>query len=103
MVRVRMRDDGRLHRAAHKSNTAMQHYHPFGGGPPLHLSKPDISPDQRWRIPMKNLILAAFAALSLSAAVAPLASAAAYHNGSTVFGDSVATRMQQTGSYVGGN
>ena len=48
---------------------------------------------------MKNLILAAFAALSLSAAVAPLASAATFHNGSTVAGDSLATRMQQTGSY----
>jgi hypothetical protein len=48
---------------------------------------------------MKNLILAAFAALSLSAAVAPLASAATFHNGSTVAGD--ATRMQQTGSYGG--
>jgi hypothetical protein len=48
---------------------------------------------------MKNLILAAFAALSLSAAVAPLANAAVPHNGSTVAGDLVATRMQQTGSY----
>jgi hypothetical protein len=53
-------------------------------------SKPDISPDpiERWRIPMKNLILAAFAALSLSAAVAPMAYAYtggsvhnAYHSG----------------------
>ena len=51
---------------------------------------------------MKNLILAAFAALSLSAAIAPLANAAVFHNGSTVAGDSVATRMQQTGSYGGG-
>jgi hypothetical protein len=52
---------------------------------------------------MKNLILAAFAALSLSAAVAPLASAATFHNGSTIAGDSAATRFEQTGSYGGGN
>jgi hypothetical protein len=50
-------------------------------------------------IPMKNLILAALAALSLSAAVAPLANAAVFHNGSTVAGDSAATRFQQTGAY----
>jgi hypothetical protein len=77
----------------------MQHYHLTRIGPLVGPSKPDIPPDQRWRIPMKNLILAAFAALSLSAAIAPLASAATFHNGSTVAGDSLATRMQQTGSY----
>jgi hypothetical protein len=49
--------------------------------------------------PMKNLILAAFAALSLTAAIAPLANAATFHNGSTVAGDAAATRTQQTGSY----
>jgi hypothetical protein len=48
---------------------------------------------------MKTLILAAFAALSLSV-IAPIASAAAFHNGSTVSGDAAATRMQQTGSYT---
>ena len=48
---------------------------------------------------MKNLILAAFAALSLSAAVVPMAQAATFHNGSTIAGDGVATRLQQTGSY----
>jgi hypothetical protein len=48
---------------------------------------------------MKNLILAAFAALSLTAAIAPMANAAAFHNGSSVAGDSVATRMWQTGAY----
>ena len=52
---------------------------------------------------MKNLILAAFAALSLSAAVAPFASAATYQNGSSIAGDSAATRFQQTGSYAGGD
>ena len=48
-------------------------------------------------IPMKNLILAAFAALSLTAAVAPIASA---H--STIAGDAQATRVQQTGAYGAG-
>jgi hypothetical protein len=47
-------------------------------------------------IPMKNLILAAFTVLSLTAAIAPIANAA-----STVAEDSAATRMQQTGSYGG--
>jgi hypothetical protein len=46
---------------------------------------------------MKNLILAAFAALSLSAVVVPAANAAIFHNNSTVAGDAAATRMQQTG------
>jgi hypothetical protein len=50
---------------------------------------------------MKTMILAAFAALSLSAAIAPLAQAAPFHNGSTISGDTSATRMQQTGSYGG--
>jgi hypothetical protein len=48
---------------------------------------------------MKKLILAAFAAISLTAAVAPLASAAEFHNGSSVAGDTAATRWQQTGAY----
>jgi hypothetical protein len=43
---------------------------------------------------MRHFILAAFAALSLTAAVAPLAQAA-----SSVADDAQATRMQQTGSY----
>jgi hypothetical protein len=47
---------------------------------------------------MKKLIVAAFAALSLSAAVAPLASAAVTHDGSTVAGDAANTRWQQTGA-----
>ena len=42
---------------------------------------------------MKNLVLAAFAPLSLTAAIAPVASAA-----STIAGDAQATRLQQTGS-----
>ncbi len=48
---------------------------------------------------MKHLILAAFAALSLTAGIATMANAAVFHNGSTVAGDAAATRMQQTGSY----
>jgi hypothetical protein len=47
---------------------------------------------------MKNIVLAAFAALSLTAAIAPIANAAEFHNGSTVAGDAAATKVQQTGS-----
>jgi hypothetical protein len=46
---------------------------------------------------MKKIVLAAFAALGLTAAVAPIASAAVTH--STVAGDVAATRMVQTGSF----
>jgi hypothetical protein len=82
MGSVQTRANGLFPHPAHKSNTAMQHYHPISKGPSNHPSKPDIPPDQRWRIPMKNLILAAFAALSLSAAIVPLANAAtASHQG----------------------
>jgi hypothetical protein len=48
---------------------------------------------------MKTMILAAFAALSLSAVVIPAANAAVFHNGSSIAGDAAATQMQQTGSY----
>jgi hypothetical protein len=44
----------------------------------------------------KALVLAAVAALSLTAAIVPIANAA-----STIAGDAAATRMQQTGSYGG--
>ena len=50
---------------------------------------------------MKNLFLAALAALSLSAAIVPAAMARDFHNGSTVAGDLSATQEQQTGSYGG--
>ncbi len=43
---------------------------------------------------MKNMILAAVAALSLATAVAPAAFAR-----STIAGDARATRMEQTGSF----
>jgi hypothetical protein len=77
----------------------MQHYRSACGDPYPDSSKPDISPDRRWRIPMKNLFLAAVAALTLSAAVVPAANAAIFHNNSTIAGDAAATRMQQTGAY----
>jgi hypothetical protein len=48
---------------------------------------------------MKNLFLAAFAALSLAVAIAPAASAHEFHNGSTVAGDATITRQEQTGSF----
>jgi hypothetical protein len=44
--------------------------------------------------PMKNFILAAFAALSLTATVVSAANAA-----STIADDAQATQMQQTGAY----
>jgi hypothetical protein len=48
---------------------------------------------------MKNMILAAVAALGLATAVVPdAANAAVFHNGSTVAGDALATRTQQTGA-----
>ncbi len=46
---------------------------------------------------MKNLFLAAVAALSLSAAIVPAANAK-----STVAGDTNSTLFQQTGGYAGG-
>jgi len=46
---------------------------------------------------MKNLMLAAFAALSLTPAVVSAANAA-----STVTGDTQATRLQQSGAYGAG-
>jgi hypothetical protein len=48
---------------------------------------------------MKSLVLAAFAALSLSAAIVPAASAATFHNGSSAASDANATRLQQEGAY----
>jgi hypothetical protein len=63
-------------------------------GPFIGSSKPDISPDAKWRVPMKNKILAAVAVLGLMAAIVPSANA-----NSTIAGDAQATRMQQTGAY----
>jgi len=63
------------------------------------LSKPDMSSNDRWRIPIKNIILAAIAALGLATAVVPAAANAAnFHNASTIGGNAQATRRQQTGS-----
>src|SRR5690349_9881662 len=68
------------HAAAHDTAASLRHRKPEQGN-----------------MTMKNFILAAFAALGLSAAVVPAANAA-----STVASDAQATRMQQTGAY-GGN
>jgi hypothetical protein len=65
----------------HKSITEKLNYHLPSGGQLTRPSKPDIPPDRRWRVQMKKMILAAFTALSLTAAVAPLASAASVHSG----------------------
>jgi len=53
---------------------------------------------------MKKMFLAALTVLSLTAAaVAPIAAnAAVFHNGSSVGGDSSATRSEQTGSIDNG-
>jgi hypothetical protein len=52
---------------------------------------------------MKTLFLAAFAALSLTAAVAPAANAALLHNNSTIAGDRGATlQQQQDGTFGNG-
>ena len=47
---------------------------------------------------MKNLFFSALAVLTLSVAVVP-AYAHDFHNGSTVAGDSAATKIQQDGAY----
>jgi hypothetical protein len=50
-------------RPAHKSNASELHYHSVNLRPSSRASKPDISPDDRWRIPMKALVLAALIGL----------------------------------------
>jgi hypothetical protein len=49
-------------------------------------------------ITMKNLMLAAIAALGLSAAVVPVAQAAVFHNGSSIAGDLGNSEWQQQGA-----
>ena len=82
----------------------MQHFHRAYEGSSTGPSKPDIPPDHRWRIPMKNMILAAFAALSLSAAIVPMAQAstftAAQDSGHTGPYDNTANSLG--GRYIGG-
>ena len=56
-------------RSGHSINAGLQHYH-LARCPFVSVSKPDISPDLRWRIPMKTMILAAVAAISLSVGTA---------------------------------
>jgi hypothetical protein len=58
------------------------------------LSAEVLRTSQQERISMKNVILVAFAVLSLTAAMVPTANA-----NSTIAGDAQATRQQQTGSY----
>jgi hypothetical protein len=59
----------RPHRHPQKSNAAVRHYHPVCIGPCTASTEPDIPPDQSWRTPMKNMILAAVA-LSLGVGAA---------------------------------
>ena len=68
--------NGQFPRLWHKSNAKNPDYHSEGIGLLLDPSTLDIPPDDTWRLPMKNMILAAFAALSLTAAIAPMANAA---------------------------
>jgi hypothetical protein len=83
----------RFRRLAHKSNAQDLDYLFERKGPSsLHQSR-TFRPTN-WRTPMKNMILAAVAALSLTAAIVPAANAA-----SSVAGDAQATRTQQTGAY----
>jgi hypothetical protein len=71
-------------RPAHRSNAAPHHYHPLRN---IHLQpKPDISPDDRWRIPMKTMILAAVAALSLGVGAAYAQGAPAGYQGAPHYG-----------------
>jgi hypothetical protein len=42
-----------------------------GKDQPIRPSKPDISPDERWRIQMKTMIFAALTVLSLAACSGP--------------------------------
>jgi hypothetical protein len=63
-------------RSEHKSNVLKHDYHMKGIGPFTPSSKPDISPDRTWRLPMKTIILAAFTALSLGIGMANAASVA---------------------------
>jgi hypothetical protein len=93
--------DGLFPRWSHKSNVENPNYRFPCMGLLTTPSKPDIPPDQRWRIPMKTMILAAFAALSLSAGVAQIAQAATFptavHHGPY---DNTANSLG--GRYVGG-
>jgi hypothetical protein len=82
----------------HRSMRQMRARFPFGFDD-LVVDPNGNPPDWRRNILMKNLILAALAALSVTAAMTPMANARDFHNGSTVAGDAVATRMQQTGAY----
>jgi hypothetical protein len=64
-------------------------------------SKPDISPDWIWRIPMKKLVLAALAALSVGAGVANAQTYSHSAPHSSVY-DNAGHGPQQTGMEGGG-
>jgi hypothetical protein len=88
-----------FHRLEHKSNAAMRYNHRASASHlPLHRSRTS-RPTEDGDKPMKTMILAAFAALTMSAAVVPAANAALFHNNSTVADDAAATQMQQQGAY----
>jgi hypothetical protein len=89
----------RFRHPTHKSNAAAPDYHCRRIDPPAVQESRTSRPTGDGDNPMKNLFLAAFAALSLIVAIAPVARAATFHNGSTVAGDASATRMQQSGGY----
>jgi hypothetical protein len=60
----------RYHHLTHSSNAAMQHYHPARGIHVCVYRSRTSRPANRWRIPMKTMILAAVAALSLGVGAA---------------------------------
>lgn len=57
-----MHDEIGATRFVHNSNAAMQHYNPARRGPST-VAELGISTDWQWRIPMKKMVLAAFAIL----------------------------------------
>jgi hypothetical protein len=93
-----------LPRWRHKSNAETLDYHLKRRNLFTAASKPDISPDQGWRIPMKTMILAAFAALSLSTGIAQFAQAATLNGAQTTVhqGPYDNTASSLGGRYVGG-
>jgi hypothetical protein len=95
---------GRLFsRSWHKSNAESLDYRAGCMGLLSNPSKPDIPPDERWRIPMKTMILAALAALSLSAGVAQIAQAATLNSvQSTVHQGAYDNTANSLNRFVGG-
>jgi hypothetical protein len=88
----------------HKSNAENLDYRRDRISLSINPSKPDIPPDPRWRIPMKTMILAAFASLSLSAGLAPVVQAATLNSAQSAVhqGPYDNTANSLGGRYVGG-